>query len=277
MNTHDMIELPQGYTERPFDYSGDLYTEGQMRAAIEADRKRRGEPVACFKCGHAKHGGECVNVAPQPAAPMASPAQPDDFDAQQRRIEKSMRAGARMTDHRFKLDTPQPAEPSDSLPRHVAQTLATAIYETAQKMGIANGDHSALSVPQCLHLLDCMTQPAEPVTVPETVASDNPEPVAWLHEDDPARVMSAVRMATITRDGAESALAVRAYSIPLYATPQPAAPVTPTDIKQLIYDLAQEAGAARYPSLSETQIDSLCFDPASFERFCERLLEMETT
>ena len=24
------------------------------------------EPVACFKCGHAKHDGECVNVAPQP-------------------------------------------------------------------------------------------------------------------------------------------------------------------------------------------------------------------
>jgi hypothetical protein len=35
------IELPQGYAERPFDYSGDLYTEGQMRAAIEADRNRQ--------------------------------------------------------------------------------------------------------------------------------------------------------------------------------------------------------------------------------------------
>lgn len=68
MNTHD-IELPQGYAERPFDYSGDLYTEGQVRAIVEADRKRRGEPVACFKCGHAKHGGECVNVAPQPVEP----------------------------------------------------------------------------------------------------------------------------------------------------------------------------------------------------------------
>ena len=37
MNTHD-IELPQGYAERPFDYWGDLYTEGQVRAAIEADQ-----------------------------------------------------------------------------------------------------------------------------------------------------------------------------------------------------------------------------------------------
>lgn len=63
----------------------------------------------------------------------------------------------------------QPA--ADTIPRHVAQTLATAIYEAAQKMGIANGDHSDLSVPQCLHLLDCMTQPA---------ASAEPE---WI--DDP--------------------------------------------------------------------------------------------
>lgn len=35
MNTHD-IELPQGYAGRPFGYSGELYTEGQMRAAIAA-------------------------------------------------------------------------------------------------------------------------------------------------------------------------------------------------------------------------------------------------
>ncbi|MDX9971922.1 MAG: hypothetical protein RBU21_02920 [FCB group bacterium] len=38
MNTHDMIELPQGYAERPFDYSGDLYTEGQVRAIIAQAR-----------------------------------------------------------------------------------------------------------------------------------------------------------------------------------------------------------------------------------------------
>lgn len=37
MSTHD-IELPQGYAERPFDYSGDLYIEGQVRAIIEANR-----------------------------------------------------------------------------------------------------------------------------------------------------------------------------------------------------------------------------------------------
>lgn len=37
MSTHE-IELPQGYAERPFDYSGDLYIEGQVRAIIEATR-----------------------------------------------------------------------------------------------------------------------------------------------------------------------------------------------------------------------------------------------
>lgn len=38
MTAHDKIELPQGYAERPFDYSGDLYTEGQMRTIIEDNR-----------------------------------------------------------------------------------------------------------------------------------------------------------------------------------------------------------------------------------------------
>ncbi|WP_321289290.1 hypothetical protein [Alcaligenes phenolicus] len=51
----------------------------------------------------------------------------------------------------------QPVSGADgTIPRHVAATLANAIYETAQKIGIANGDHSNLSVGQCLHLLDCM-------------------------------------------------------------------------------------------------------------------------
>ncbi len=72
----------------------------------------------------------------------------------------------------WKYVKPLYAESSDSLPRHVAQTLATAIYETAQKMGIANGDHSTLSVPQCLHLLDCMSQLAEPEENDALTAAD---------------------------------------------------------------------------------------------------------
>ena len=36
--SNDDVELPQGYAERPFDYSGDLYIEGQVRAIIKANR-----------------------------------------------------------------------------------------------------------------------------------------------------------------------------------------------------------------------------------------------
>lgn len=39
MSAHG-IELPQGYAERPFDYSGDLYIEGQMRAYARANVAR---------------------------------------------------------------------------------------------------------------------------------------------------------------------------------------------------------------------------------------------
>src|SRR5690606_9899496 len=56
MNTHD-IELPQGYRDRPWDYDGDLYTEGQVRAIIEADRQRRVEPVAWMPIETAPEGG----------------------------------------------------------------------------------------------------------------------------------------------------------------------------------------------------------------------------
>jgi len=61
-----------------------------------------------------------------------------------------------------------------TIPRHVATTLANAIYEAAQKMGIANADHSDLSVGQCLHLLECMVNAVGGVTE---------EPVAQVAED----------------------------------------------------------------------------------------------
>lgn len=43
-----------------------------------------------------------------------------------------------------------------------AEILATAIYKCSQKLGIANADHSHLSVAQCLHLLDCIGGTAVP-------------------------------------------------------------------------------------------------------------------
>ncbi|OUM00525.1 hypothetical protein [Variovorax sp. JS1663] len=50
------------------------------------------------------------------------------------------------------------------------------------------------------------------------------EPVAWMHQDDPARVISAVQKAQALRDGGASASSVKAYSIPL-AHPPAADPV----------------------------------------------------
>src|SRR5690606_5375710 len=88
MNTHD-IELPQGYRDRPWDYDGDLYTEGQVRAIIEADRQRRGEPVQAL-LQQARRGRNYsdpdqvfeavpvsafdVETAPQPAEPVKMPS-----------------------------------------------------------------------------------------------------------------------------------------------------------------------------------------------------------
>lgn len=38
----------------------------RLKPYPEQEPAQPAEPVACFKCGHSKHGGECVNVAPQP-------------------------------------------------------------------------------------------------------------------------------------------------------------------------------------------------------------------
>jgi len=56
------------YRYTHFDDSGEY--DLIVRTAPQPAEPSRGEPVACFKCGHAKHGGECVNVAPQPAEPV---------------------------------------------------------------------------------------------------------------------------------------------------------------------------------------------------------------
>ncbi len=42
------------------------------------------------------------------------------------------------------------------------------------------------------------------------------EPVAWVHEDDPARVISAVQKGRALKDGGASASSVRPYSVPAY-------------------------------------------------------------
>ena len=73
MNAHD-IDLATEIWAAAQRGPGEGVEDAIERIAqiIEANRKRRGEPVACFKCGHAKHVGECVNVAPQPADQLAA-------------------------------------------------------------------------------------------------------------------------------------------------------------------------------------------------------------
>lgn len=167
MNTHDKIELSakgqeilglvdtlvasvneahharsEGWRVGCFQAADETYQKIKAElAAIEADRKRRGEPVA----------EDWQYVPSTPTDEMLRAGQ--NWCTFPHRVYAAMVEAA-----------PQAAEPSEGLPRHVAQTLANAIYETAQKMGIANGDHTHLSVAQCLHLLDCMSQPAEPVS-----------------------------------------------------------------------------------------------------------------
>lgn len=198
MNTHDKYELP------PLPDWADRTLQGEDRdslfawasAAIEADRKRQGDA--------AKVVAELVEIIPLSDTLKASASCKDLIDYfkgvtadRQRRGEPVAFAkdGALFWhgEHKHGVScdlyaAPQPAEPTtDSLPRHVAQTLADAIYKAAQKMGIANGDHSTLSVPQCLHLLACMSQPAEPtirnpLTVAEPVKPALPEGWTWTED-----------------------------------------------------------------------------------------------
>ena len=77
MTTHDIKRYTiSGDIAYPIheDPEGDYVSYEDHVAAIEADCQRRGEPVACFKCGHPTHRGECVNVAPQPAEPVKVPS-----------------------------------------------------------------------------------------------------------------------------------------------------------------------------------------------------------
>lgn len=184
MNTHDTdIEMPA-----EFRSGNDIpVTQATIKrermeeiliAAIEADRKRRDndqQPFGYFRagpfgwtdCAATDDGAIALYERPQvqgePVAYQVRCGVGEDWYEADQQAYQLVRS-TRPCDARALYLAPQPAEPTrDGLPRHVAQTLADAIYKAAQKMGIANGDHSTLSVPQCLHLLDCMSQPTEPV------------------------------------------------------------------------------------------------------------------
>lgn len=150
MTTND-VELPQGYDARPWGYDGQMYTEGQIRAAIESDRKRRGEPV-----GHrliSRYTGEPTtdfwNTGLPPAAAL------EYFDAE------------------YVYAAPQPAEPRLDAPAQVGHTRFGQGVPWATVIGAAQRYHAIENTPtkeqerikKAAERIKAL-QPAEPVKGP---------------------------------------------------------------------------------------------------------------
>jgi hypothetical protein len=67
------------------------------------------------------------------------------------------------------------------------------------------------------------------------------EPKAWMHEDDPSRVISAAQKQQALRDGGASATSVRPYSIAL-GSPAPAGQtLTDEQVSDLVADASIDA------------------------------------
>ena len=58
------------YRYTHFDDSGEYDLIARPSPQHLSDSDKPADPVECFKCGHPKHIGECVNVVPQPAEPV---------------------------------------------------------------------------------------------------------------------------------------------------------------------------------------------------------------
>lgn len=139
MNKHD-IELPPlvgTLADLPERHKEVIEAYGQAcaRAAIEADRKRRGEPVAWAM--FADNGNIRIwarkPISHPDCVPLYTAPQPDDFSAQLNRIDESMKAGARLTKHRLRLDAPQPAEPVSQHPDDAAVDAFAVIMKAKLK------------------------------------------------------------------------------------------------------------------------------------------------
>lgn len=61
-------------------------------------------------------------------------------------------------------------------------------------------------------------------------AHEAAKPVAWLHKDDPARVVSALTKEGGERDGGAMRSSLANYTIPVYAAPAPEAANVPSDL-----------------------------------------------
>lgn len=75
------------------------------------------------------------------------------------------------------------------------------------------------------------------------------EPAAWVHEEDPERVISARQKATALRDQGASGSSVRPYSVPAYLHAPPAQAV---DLANVIDQIAQQWDGCNYDAVGET-------------------------
>lgn len=70
------------------------------------------------------------------------------------------------------------------------------------------------------------------------------EPVAWVHEEDPSRVISASQKATALRDQGASGSSVRPYSVPAYLHAPAAQAVDLGQFRQPVQDWLDDAQAS---------------------------------
>ncbi|MFG0713226.1 hypothetical protein ACF8O9_10315 [Stenotrophomonas geniculata] len=70
------------------------------------------------------------------------------------------------------------------------------------------------------------------------------ELVAWVHEEDPSRVISASQKATALRDQGASGSSVRPYSVPAYLHVPPAQAVDLGQFRQPVQDWLDDAQAS---------------------------------
>lgn len=122
-----------------------------------------------------------------------------------------------------------------------AMTIANAAHDRALMSDILSGmrAHEAQSLESAILALDAALAARQPVG----------EPAAWVHEEDPERVISARQKATALRDQGASGSSVRPYSVPAYLHAPPAQAV---DLANVIDQIAQQWDGCNYDAVGET-------------------------
>lgn len=122
-----------------------------------------------------------------------------------------------------------------------AMTIANAAHDRALMSDILSGmrAHEAQSLESAILALDAALAAHQPVG----------EPAAWVHEEDPERVISARQKATALRDQGASGSSVRPYSVPAY---QHAPAAQAVDLANVIDQIAQQWDGCNYDAVGET-------------------------